>query len=50
MKKTLLFICLAFISTLFYAQDPVIQNATLDKIGRDEGSDCSCAGWQNKDL
>jgi hypothetical protein len=27
-----------------------VQNATLDKIARDGGSDCSCAGWQNKDL
>jgi hypothetical protein len=50
MKKTLLILGLAMASISAYAQDPVIQNATLDKIGRDGGSDCSCAGWQNNDL
>ncbi|WP_405564516.1 T9SS type A sorting domain-containing protein [Polaribacter sp. Asnod6-C07] len=32
------------------SDDVVIQNATLDLVERDGQSDCSCAGWQNKDL
>jgi hypothetical protein len=49
MKKTLLFIAL-IASTTFFAQAPTIQNATLDPIARTGSSDCSCAGWMNKDL
>jgi hypothetical protein len=49
MKKTLLFIALIASASLF-AQDPVIQNAELSKIARTDASDCSCAGWMNKDL
>ncbi|MGJ8743461.1 T9SS type A sorting domain-containing protein [Polaribacter sp.] len=50
MKKTLLFICIAFISTTYYAQDPVIQNRELSNIERTGTTNCSCAGWMNKDL
>jgi|TARA_B110000902_G_scaffold76379_1_gene90827 hypothetical protein len=49
MKKTLLSIALIASASLF-AQDPVIQNATLDLLSRTGSSDCSCAGWLNKDL
>lgn len=49
MKKTLLFIALIACSSLF-AQDPIILNSTLDPIARTGSSNCSCAGWMNKDL
>jgi hypothetical protein len=49
MKKTLLFIAL-IASSIFFAQDPTVQNATLDPIARTESTNCSCAGWINKDL
>ena len=49
MKKTLLFTALVASLSLF-AQDPTIQNAELSPIARTGSSDCSCAGWMNKDL
>ncbi|MDC0176743.1 T9SS type A sorting domain-containing protein [Polaribacter sp.] len=49
MKKTLLFI-FAISSLSMSAQDPVVLNATLDPLARTGSSDCSCAGWMNKDL
>ncbi|MEM6719402.1 MAG: PKD domain-containing protein [Bacteroidota bacterium] len=30
--------------------DPVLINADFDKLPKSSGSDCSCAGWINKDL
>jgi hypothetical protein len=49
MKKTLLFIAL-IVSVSLFAQDPVILNAELSKIPRTDATNCSCAGWMNKDL
>lgn len=49
MKKTLLSLFLLITCSLF-AQDPVILNSTLDPIARTGSSNCSCAGWMNKDL
>lgn len=49
MKKSLLFAVL-FASASLFAQDPVVQNASMDKIEKSEGSPCNCAGWINKDL
>lgn len=50
MKKTLLFMGLAFLSTAFYAQNPVLLNPTFNKIVKSGGSDCSCSGWRNTDI
>merc|ERR1711974_124059 len=30
--------------------DPVLVNADFDKLPKSSGSDCSCAGWINKDI
>ena len=49
MKKTLLIGAFLASASLF-AQDPTIQNSTMDPIERDGSTDCSCAGWTNKDL
>lgn len=49
MRTKLLFTFL-LTSVFAFAQEPTVNNAELSKIGRDGQSDCSCAGWQNKNL
>lgn len=49
MKKSLLFAALIASAGLF-AQDPVVQNSTFEKIAKNSGSACSCSHWINKDL
>ena len=50
MKNVLLFFALIASVNLFAQVPPTIQNSNFDKIARDGSSDCSCAGWVNKDL
>ncbi|EAQ43011.1 T9SS type A sorting domain-containing protein [Polaribacter sp. MED152] len=51
MKKTLLLFCLILISALSYGQtQPVVHNATFNKIAKNSGSDCACSGWINKSV
>lgn len=49
MKTKLLFLSLIVSCTLF-AQDPVVHNDPFDYLAKSSGSDCTCAGWINKDL
>ena len=49
MKTKLLFLSLIASCTL-YAQDPVVHNDPFDYLPKSSGSDCTCAGWINKDL
>ena len=50
MKKTLLFVALIASSTFFAQTQPTVHNATFDEIPKNKDSDCSCAGWINKDI
>ncbi|WP_458627945.1 T9SS type A sorting domain-containing protein [Winogradskyella sp. PC D3.3] len=51
MKTKLLFTLSLLVTALGYAQvQPVVHNAVFDKIAKNEGTDCSCAGWINKDI
>ena len=49
LKKPVLFLSLIASCTLF-AQDPVVHNDPFDYLPKSSGSDCTCAGWINKDL